>query len=57
MGKSESDEWMNRSPDQYSESVSYQTQRQRVLPPGDIAMLPPGQGLLLRGGRSGTCSG
>ena len=49
LGKSESDEWWNRSPDQYSESVSYQTQRQRVLPPGDIAKLPPGQGLLLRG--------
>jgi type IV secretory pathway TraG/TraD family ATPase VirD4 len=49
MGKSESDEWLNRSPDQYSESVSYQTQRQRVLSPGDVAKLPPGQGLLLRG--------
>ena len=49
LGKSESDEWLNRSPDQYSESVSYQTQRQRVLSPGDIAKLPPGQGLFLRG--------
>ncbi len=49
LGRSETDEWWNRSPDQYSESVSYQTQRQRVLPPGDIAKLPPGQGLLLRG--------
>ena len=36
-------------PDQYNESVSYQTQRQRVLSPGEIAKLPPGQGLLLRG--------
>jgi type IV secretory pathway TraG/TraD family ATPase VirD4 len=49
LGRSESDEWLNRSPDQYSEPVSYQTQRQRVLPPGDIAKLPSGQGLLLRG--------
>lgn len=53
LGKSESDEWLNRSPDQYSESVSYQTQRQRVLSPGDIAKLPPGQGLLLRGAQWG----
>lgn len=49
LGKSENDEWWDRSPDQFSESVSYQTQRQRILPPGDIAKLPPGQGLLLRG--------
>jgi len=32
-----------------SESVTYHTQRQRTLPPGDIACLPSGQGLLLRG--------
>ena len=46
-GTSESDEWF--SPHGYNESVSYQTQRQRVLTPGEIAKLPPGQGLLLRG--------
>lgn len=34
-----------------SESVTYQTQRQRTLPPGEIAHLPPGRGLLLRGTR------
>jgi type IV secretion system protein VirD4 len=32
-----------------SESVSYHTQRQRTLPPGEIARLPAGHGLLLRG--------
>jgi type IV secretion system protein VirD4 len=32
-----------------SESVTYQTQRQRTLAPGDIARLPKGNGLLLRG--------
>ena len=47
LGTSESDEWF--SPHHYNESVSYQTQRQRVLTPGEIAKLPPGQGLLLRG--------
>lgn len=47
LGTSEDDEWL--SPHGYNESVSYQTQRQRVLTPGEIAKLPPGQGLLLRG--------
>jgi type IV secretion system protein VirD4 len=32
-----------------SESVTYQTQRQRTLAPGDIARLPDGNGLLIRG--------
>jgi type IV secretion system protein VirD4 len=32
-----------------SESVTYHTQRQRTLPPGEIALLPAGHGLLLRG--------
>jgi type IV secretion system protein VirD4 len=31
-----------------SESVTYQTQRQRTLTPGDIARLPDGNGLLIR---------
>jgi type IV secretion system protein VirD4 len=31
-----------------SEGVTYQTQRQRTLAPGDIARLPDGSGLLLR---------
>ena len=51
MGTSESDEWF--SPHHYNESVNYQTQRQRVLTPGEIAKLPPGQGLLLRGAEWG----
>ncbi len=48
LGRSESDRW--RDPHQSSESVGYQTQRQRVLGPGEVAKLPAGQGLLLRGG-------
>ena len=36
-----------------SESVTYHTQRQRTLPPGDVARLPSGRGLLLRGTRWG----
>ena len=51
LGKSETDEWLHRAPDQYSDSVAYQTERQRVLGPGDIAALPQGQGLLLRAAR------
>jgi type IV secretion system protein VirD4 len=51
LGRSETDEWLHRTPDQYSDSVAYQTERQRVLGPGDIAALPQGQGLLLRGAR------
>jgi type IV secretion system protein VirD4 len=47
LGTSESDKW--RDPHHYSESVSYQTQRQRVLTPGEVAKLPPGRGLLLCG--------
>lgn len=47
IGASEDDQWL--SPHGYNESVSYQTQRQRVLTPGEIAKLPPGQGLLLQG--------
>jgi len=47
LGRSKPQEWLS-SPT-YSDSVSYQTQRQRVLTPGDIARLPDGHGLLLRG--------
>ncbi len=36
-------------PPTHSDTVSYQTQRQRSLTPGDIAQLPDGHGLLLRG--------
>ncbi|HWW67121.1 MAG TPA: hypothetical protein VNY83_03990 [Solirubrobacterales bacterium] len=43
-------QWL--SPHGYDESVSYQTQRQRVLTPGEVAKLPAGNALLLRG-RSG----
>ena len=51
LGTSEDDQWL--SPHGYNESVSYQTQRQRVLTAGEIARLPPGQGLLLRGAEWG----
>lgn len=37
------------APNGYSESVNYQTHRQRMLTPGEIAQLPDGHGLLLRG--------
>lgn len=47
VGKGESDRL--RDPGHHNESVSYQTQRQRVLTPGDIAKLPAGQALLLQG--------
>ncbi|MGA8746025.1 MAG: TraM recognition domain-containing protein [Solirubrobacterales bacterium] len=53
LGRSETDDWLHRTPDQYSESVSFQTQRQRVLAPGEVAKLPVGQGLLLRGAEWG----
>jgi type IV secretion system protein VirD4 len=41
------DEWFG--PHNHSNSVSYQTHRQRILTPGDIAQLPNGNALLLRG--------
>ncbi len=47
LGTSEDDKWF--SPHGFNESVNYQTQRQRVLTPGEIAKLPPGQALLLQG--------
>jgi type IV secretion system protein VirD4 len=47
IGRSEPQEFMS-SPTE-SDTVSNQTQRQRVLTPGEIARLPDGQALLLRG--------
>jgi type IV secretory pathway TraG/TraD family ATPase VirD4 len=46
-GQSESDEWL--SPTGSNQSFNYQTQRQRLVTPADIAQLPEGQALLLRG--------
>ena len=46
-GTSENDEWF--TPLGHSENVSYHTQRQRTLIPGEIAQLPDGHALLLRG--------
>ena len=48
LGRSRSDQFF-RPPDTTSESVTYHTQRHRKLPPGEIARLPHGHGLLLRG--------
>jgi type IV secretion system protein VirD4 len=47
LGRSDPQEFMS-SPT-HSDNVSYQTQRQRILPPGDIARLPEGKALLLQG--------
>jgi type IV secretory pathway TraG/TraD family ATPase VirD4 len=46
-GQSRADELFTPYTD--SESVTYSTARQRTLPPGEIAKLPAGHGLLLRG--------
>jgi hypothetical protein len=45
LGRSDPQEFM--STETHSDNVSYQTQRQRVLPPGEIAKLPEGRALLL----------
>jgi type IV secretion system protein VirD4 len=47
MGLSDPQEWL--SSDTHNESVNYQTQRQRVLTPGEIRKMPEGQALLLQG--------
>jgi len=50
LGLSEPQEsWFASRTDTHNESVNYQTQRQRVLTPGEIARLPDGQALLLQG--------
>jgi type IV secretory pathway TraG/TraD family ATPase VirD4 len=49
LGRSHSEKLLP-PPGTRSESVTYQTQRQRTLAPGDIARMPDGHGLLLRGG-------
>jgi len=48
LGRSQ-DERLLPPPGTASESVTYHTQRHRTLPPGEIARLPNGHGLLLRG--------
>jgi type IV secretion system protein VirD4 len=47
VGRSESEKLLP-TPGTRSESLTYQTQRQRTLAPGDIARPPDGHGLLLR---------
>jgi type IV secretory pathway TraG/TraD family ATPase VirD4 len=46
-GQSENDEWLSATGS--NQSFNYQTQRQRLVTPADIAQLPEGQALLLRG--------
>jgi type IV secretory pathway TraG/TraD family ATPase VirD4 len=48
VGRSHSEKLLP-TPGTRSESVTYQTQRQRTLAPGDIARMPDGNGLLMRG--------
>jgi type IV secretory pathway TraG/TraD family ATPase VirD4 len=50
-GRTHVDRFFSRQPPTQSDSFSYSTVRQRVLSPGEIASLPEGQGLLLRGTR------
>jgi type IV secretion system protein VirD4 len=45
--RSDSEDWQVEPT--HGDTVSYNTVRQRVLTPGEIAKLPPGQGLLLHG--------
>jgi type IV secretory pathway TraG/TraD family ATPase VirD4 len=52
VGRSQSEKLL-APPGTSSESVTYQTQRQRTLPCGEIAQLPSGHALLLRGVRWG----
>jgi type IV secretory pathway TraG/TraD family ATPase VirD4 len=47
LGRSEPQEWLAEPT--HTDTVNYQTQRQRVLTPGEIAKLPAGRGLLLKG--------
>jgi type IV secretion system protein VirD4 len=48
LGRTQSERWLP-PPGSTTESATYHTQRQRTLPPGEIARLPQGHGLLLRG--------
>ena len=50
-GRTHVDRWFSRQPPTQSDSSSLSTVRQRVLSPGEIACLPEGHGLLLRGSR------
>jgi type IV secretion system protein VirD4 len=51
LGRSRSGALFSPGPPTDSENVSYSTVRQRVLSPGEVARLPEGQALLLRGTR------
>ena len=54
IGRSDPDAWFfEQTHATDNESVSYHTTRQRTLPPGDIACLPPGRALHLQGTRWG----
>jgi type IV secretion system protein VirD4 len=53
VGRSQSEKLWRPGPGTRTESVTYSTARQRVLSPGEVARLPGGHGLLLRGTRWG----
>ncbi|HEV3047073.1 MAG TPA: type IV secretory system conjugative DNA transfer family protein [Solirubrobacteraceae bacterium] len=52
LGHAEPQEWLTRPT--HTDTVSYQTQRQRTLTPGEIAHQPPGHALLLQGANWNT---
>lgn len=54
LGRSDPDTWFfEKAHSTDSDSVAYHTARQRTLPPGEIACLPPGRALHLQGTRWG----
>ena len=53
LGRSETKELLEPRRPTETESVTYHTQRQRTLSPGEIARLPPGRALHLQGTRWG----
>jgi type IV secretion system protein VirD4 len=53
LGRSETKEFLEPRRPTETESVTYHTQRQRTLSPGEIARLPPGRALHLQGTRWG----
>ncbi len=54
LGRSDPDAWFfEKAHSTDTDSVAYHTARQRTLPPGEIARLPPGRALHLQGTRWG----
>jgi hypothetical protein len=58
LGRSETEpEFLDAPKPTETESVAYNTSRQRVLSPGEIARLPAGRALQLQGTRWGSFAG